>query len=543
MEKKKSLPVLSRRQFLWAGAATAASAAVVSLPGCGGVGHLLDPNADQYDLTVRYSERNLGGVRIRTRTYNGSIPGPTMRTAPGRRLIVNVKDQLPPNAPPQSGGGGGTGGGHGHGAIRAGDGETQNPNNPHDFNTTNLHVHGLQVRPHLFQPFGTSDPAADFLTIDPGGRFTYEFQIPADQPSGLYWYHPHWHGSTATQVFNGMAGLIVVEGPIDRVPEIAAARDLHMGIQLIRVDPSVDDPNLWVNEPIAGISGPTGFKGAYTKNFYTINGEAVAWIGPERSAAVNQLAPLTINMRPGEVVRLRILNGTDGSLMPLQLDGHKLHVIGWDGINLLEPEAEDVITMAPGNRCEVLIKAGASGVYALRQNPVIGEQFSDSPGLILANVVVAGAAMDMQLPSSLPAPTREFPLIEPSEVAATHRVEFSKEPSDQLVTGNMFLINGKLYDPDRIDHTVQRGTAEEWTLTAGTDEGHPFHVHVQSFQVVEINGQAVDKPMFRDVVWVPKGGTVKVRMRFKDWVGKSVYHCHILFHEDTGMMQNFMITP
>jgi suppressor of ftsI len=111
-------------------------------------------------------------------------------------------------------------------------------NNPHAFNTTNLHLHGLQVIPHLFQPLGTVEPTAPLIGVASGQTYKYEFQIPEDHPSGLYWYHPHYHGSAGVQVINGMAGLILVKGPIDEVPEIAAARDELLAIQNLKINRS-----------------------------------------------------------------------------------------------------------------------------------------------------------------------------------------------------------------------------------------------------------------------------------------------------------------
>jgi suppressor of ftsI len=172
----------------------------------------VESRVDEYTLQVGYSERELGPFRLRTRTYKSSLPGPLMVTRPGRALRIKLINHLPADPPA---------------ALPAG---IDPVNNPHAFNTTNLHVHGLQVIPHLFLPLGTVNPAAPLITVGSGQTFNYEFQIPDDHPSGLYWYHPHYHGSAGVQVVNGMAGLILVKGPIDEVPEIAAARDELLAI-------------------------------------------------------------------------------------------------------------------------------------------------------------------------------------------------------------------------------------------------------------------------------------------------------------------------
>jgi suppressor of ftsI len=180
---------------------------------------------DEYTLKVDYSERELGPFRLRTRTNNSRLPGPLMQTRPGHTLRIKLINNLPADpaatVPP------------GVDAL----------NNPHAFNTTNLHVHGLQVIPHLFQPLGSVYPAAPLIAVAGGQTFAYEFKLPNDHPSGLYWYHPHYHGSAGVQVVNGMAGLILVKGPIDEVPEIAKARDELLAIQNLKINPI--DKSFW----------------------------------------------------------------------------------------------------------------------------------------------------------------------------------------------------------------------------------------------------------------------------------------------------------
>ncbi len=511
---------ITRRGFLRAGAAVIAAPLALKLSGCAGSESFVGPGVDAYELVVGYKEQVVGGFRIRTRTYGGGIPGPTITTAPGRGLRVTINNQLPPNPHAE---------------------HSDNPNNPHDFNTTNLHVHGLHVVPHLFEPVGTSNPDAKLIAVEPGERYTYNFDIPQDQPPGLYWYHAHHHGSTAVQSFSGMAGLIIVRGNIDEVPEIKAAREQIVAVQSIRVEPDRNDPSLYVMEPLAGKTPEEGgFKAhGYDKTIFCVNGEAVSWLDQHDMAT--QLSVQTVNARPGEVIRFRMLNGADDQLMPMQLDGHTMHVIGYDGIALPNLLPQEVVELAPANRVEFLIRAGAPGTYAFRQLPVIGEQFADSEGMILLNLSVSGEPMTMGLPAQLP-PGME-PLPEPNAAGNSLEFEtiFPSSPEDNLLTGVAFKINNLLYKEDRIDHTSRLGTVEDWNVSATMEEGHPLHVHVNAFQVLEIDGQPVDPPIYKDTVWVRKGTTVKIRMPFDKFAGKTVYHCHILIHEDTGMMQNLMI--
>src|SRR5580704_15974808 len=227
---KKSTAAVTRRQFLLAGGAIAAGA---FLGGRADLAGAAEDGVAEYTLKVGYSERQLGSFKLRTRTYNSSLPGPLIVTRPGGTLRVELINNLPPDPPATAPPG-----------IDA-------LNNPHAFNTTNLHVHGLQVIPHLFQPLGTVDPAAPLIGVTSGQTYKYEFHIPEDHPSGLFWYHPHYHGSAGVQVINGMSGLILVKGPIDEVPEIAAARDELLAVQNLKINPLDGDSQKWGFEPLA----------------------------------------------------------------------------------------------------------------------------------------------------------------------------------------------------------------------------------------------------------------------------------------------------
>ena len=100
----------------------------------------------------------------------------------------------------------------------------------------------------------------------------------------------------------------------------------------------------------------------------------------------------------------------------------------------------------------------------------------------------------------------------------------------------MFLINGKAFDHDRVDQTMRLGDVEEWTITNDSDEWHTFHIHVNDFQLVEMDGKPVESINYQDNVSIPPDSSVKMRTRFSDFTGKFVFHCHVLFHEDHGMM-------
>ena len=516
-----------------------------------------------FRLRCGYKDMILDGTRVRLRAYNDQIPGPTITTRPGETLRVHLRNGLPPYDSS------GWNGDH---------------NVPHGLDTTNLHVHGMNVRPHLFTPLGTGDPLAPMVGIGPGQALDYVFEVPGDHPAGLYWYHPHHHGSTAVQTVSGMAGPIIVRGAIDEVPEIKAARDIPLVIQDIGLFPSETDPTLWTYEPkqnaiwqtfggdvtiynpATGKAEPTSLRGGFTTGdyalrYYLLNGqpffkETHNPTSPT-SPTPTQLMPQRIRVKPGEVVRLRVLNANSDNLMPIMLEGHDIHLLGLDGVNFSAVrtipaaagrESQGQVLLAPSNRAEFLVKGvQAPGVYRLLQLAQT-QQFLTSPQKTICEIEVIGRPMDMDLPTALPLATRNYPLIQPSEIKHIRTIQFGGTIPGVVnpVVGIDMLINNMQYGEAAVPTVVNRGDAEEWRLVVGGlhhggTEGHPFHIHMQSFEVISINGAPQPPGTFQDTVWVPAKSMVVVRMRFKQWLGKAVFHCHILPHEDTGMMQNILV--
>ena len=438
----------------------------------------------------------------------------------------------------------------------------------------------MDVLPHLFVPLGTSDALAPMIKIPPGEHLDYVFEIPDDHPPGLNWYHPHKHGATAVQAVSGMAGPLIVKGAIDDVPEIKAARSIPLVIQDIGLFQSEDDPDIWTYEPVQNamwqtyggyvtINGErTSLRGGFTTGdyqlrYYLLNGEPFfrethnEADNEDTSPVASQLSVQRFTLAPGEVVRFMMLNGSSDNLMPIVVDGHDVHLIAMDGVNFPAvrrvsadgfSEENGQILLAPANRTEFLIKASTTpGVYQIRQLPH-DRQFLESAAKVIAEIEVTGPAKDMSLPDQLPTPQREYPLINEEEVRRVRQIVFTGSVPGIIntVVGGDYLINNAIYSEREVPTVVELGSAEEWHLSLenthhGGVEGHPFHIHVNSFEVVSIGGIEQPPGLIQDTIWVPVGQTVVVRMRFKEYVGKAVYHCHILPHEDTGMMQNFLI--
>ena len=463
-------------------------------------------------LTARRAKVDIGApALVDTMTYDGGLPGPTWELRPGDRIELDLVNDLPALDHPR---------------------HSDDINRPHEWTHTNIHTHGLHVSPE-----GNSDNV--FLSVEPdGGTQRYEIDLPEDHAAGLFWYHPHKHGGVAAQVRAGMGGLIVVRGAIDEVPEVAAAAEKIMVIQALELD-----KDFTLLDPIPDPAEAEAFV-PRDQIIYPINGV----LHPK------------ITMHPGEVQRWRILNGAQGKFMSLRLADHELHAIAWDGLTLGEPEALGDALVSGGNRLDVLVKAGEVGTYDLvltpgsSQHPEIpGSPHPTTPPANVSKELVArtiltveviGEGPEMALPTSLPA---YDPPIAP--IARRRTVEYTVQRPDD--TGfDDFGIDGKAFDPDRPPYVAKLGTAEEWTIVNAHDRklpqhAHVFHIHVNPFKVTKINGVPVDKPFWRDT-YVLNGSdddSFTMETNFEDFTGQFVQHCHVLSHEDLGMMEKVEVQP
>ena len=529
---------------------------------------------DTQSLTLEcgWIRKEVAGKPVKLRAFNGTVPGPTIKTRPGQRLRITVKNSLTPYDSK---------------------GWPGNHNVPHALNSTNLHFHGLDIAPHLFEPLGTSDPTAKMIHIDPGRSFEYQVQIPADHPPGLYWYHPHLHGSTAVQAVSGMAGGLIVSGDIDEVPEIRAARDIPLVVQDLGLFPGPTDADPWCYDfeqnavwqtfggnvtkynPVTKQQEATTLKsgfttGDYPLRFFLLNGEPffqeVHNPAKTISPTGTQLTPVQIPLAPGEVVRFRLLNACSDNMMPIVVEGHEMNLLALDGVNFPEVRVLPVYTsstgegqvrLSPANRAEFLIKGIATpGTYRILQLAQT-DQFLESAAKVIAEIVVGGPAKDMALPTKLPVQKRYFPVDPNPPIANIRNIQFSGTfpPVVNPYVGIDFTINNNSYDEAAVQQVPALNSTEIWNVEVfgqhhGGTEGHPFHIHVNHFEPLTLtdktdpaNPKVTNYPpgTFLDTIWVPARSVVSVRMHFKQWIGKTVYHCHILPHEDTGMMQNFLI--
>ena len=362
---------------------------------------------------------------------------------------------------------------------------------------TNLHTHGLSV-----SPLGNSDNV--FLHVAPGGAQDYEIRIPSTHAPGLYWYHPHSHGHSDDQVRNGMSGALIVEGLLDPFPDL---RDLSEHVLLLK-DAQIGD-------------GHIVHRG----------------IGDDVIRTVNGMLNPTITLRPGETQLWRIGNVGADLYYPLTLDGHRFYEVARDGSRLARLVPKQQLLVEPGAREEVLVQAAGPGTYALRTARFsTGPQGNQYAGAVLATMHVAGAAV-----TPIALPDKLLPVADLRGAVTGRRTIVLSETEN----GDTLFIDGRTFDPGRTDTRVKLGAVEEWTIRNESGELHDFHMHQTHFQVTEVNGLPQPFDGYADIVNVPVHGEVRVIIPFTDpvIVGRFVYHCHLLSHEDKGMMATIEVAP
>lgn len=419
-------------------------------------------------LTAAPTDVVIAGTRIRALTYNGSLPGPTLRVRPGDRISLAFSNKL--DAP------------------------------------TNLHTHGLLVSPE-----GNGDNS--FLTVEPGATFEYEFQLGRDHPPGVFWYHPHHHGNVAEQIFSGLYGAIIVEDESPRGRQAIEDRERVLVISDIGFDASGDLRAASAMDRMFGREG----------DIVMVNGQAGA----------------TLDLRPGERERWRVVNACTSRHLRLRLDGQRMQLLGIDGGRYSEPPVVDEILLVPGNRADVLVTAVA-GESVLRTLPfdrgglgMMGGPVSAVSGADLLAFRVSGPAAPA--PGGLP--PRPTPRDLRRETMTGRRtLALAMGMMGMMGGGTSFTIDGREFDAARVDAETAPGALEEWTLVNTSTMDHPFHLHTWPMQLVEVGGMPIAGVDWRDVVPVPAGSSTVVRIPFERSTGRSVYHCHILDHEDSGMM-------
>ena len=397
--------------------------------------------------------------------------------------------------------------------------------------TTTLHWHGMHVSaandggPHIFIPPGTA----------------WNPQFTVKDKAGAYWYHPHLHMRTDEHVSKGIAGLVLVRD----TEEAAIGLPLRYG---------VDEFPL--------VLQTKGFDGS---------GQILMHTHLDTSVMVNGTIRPTADM-PAQVVRFRVLNGTSQRLYEVGFsDNRSFSLIGTDGGLLAAPVSLTRYRMAPGQRADILVDLSAdsgqhvqllsyaselpAGVYGSAQ-PGMGP---GATGSLIGYTANPLNGSDFQLLDiHVIAPTPNAVTAIPSALATFSRLQEGTENITRNLTftsagtmGNLngpFLINNVSFNMSVFNYAIPLNNIEIWSLTNQTPISHPFHIHDVQFFILDINGSPPPPALqgYHDVVLVPAGlGNVRFIAQFTDFADDSIpymYHCHMLPHEDDGMMGQFVVT-
>ena len=559
------------------------------------------------EMTITETEVTVGGYTFTTRAYTslklnagkasfsggaytGTIPGPSIEVRPGDKFKMKLINALPNDSstvdPPANCD-------HSH----EDDMPLGHVAGTHN-NTTNFHTHGLHISPSS----GSDDV---LMRIEPGESFDFVFDIPqnlvmpdgtmANHPAGTYWYHPHVHGATALQVAGGMVGAILIRDEANDdldtmfspnpTPEQGKEQLLVIGELILNTkDPCNGKTRLATYEEM-GHAGPLP---PGVVEFLYVNG---------------QVNPI-IRMRPSEVQRFRVLH--TGFRAPLdvafirvpddQVDpatslpkpGYTpfnyscvsmggppmlnrdvtraksvpFYQVATDGITYdaplkmpMENAVDEVeFLIPPGGRADLLVQFEA-GTYQMVTLGYLDIVCWDPE--VLATVIVSGEPdTRLQIPQTLTPPALYPPFddaMKPgNQVTNKREVKFKVSPNPTNPNRAIFTVDGKWFCDGRVDQCIELDAVEEWTIVNESGQigefVHPFHIHVNSFLVTSINGKSPARRTWRDTFFLPKrsdgiNANFVFLSRFLHFTGQYVLHCHILEHEDEGMMQLVQVEP
>jgi FtsP/CotA-like multicopper oxidase with cupredoxin domain len=429
-------------------------------------------------------------------------------------------------------------------------------------NDVNIHFHGLTVAP--------SPPGDDVVTTlaHPGQTLHYRVRVPRDHEPGLYWYHPHAHGETYDQVVTGMSGALIVDGLQEHLPALRAMRERVIVLRDVPTGAIPSDEDMPMNgmAPMNGMGSMRGMAAAHVAR----NGKPCRAEDGLRPT-LNRQPRAQIGIRPGEQQFFRVVNASAARYFDLSVDRTALELVARDGFPLDAYPGTPATMMvrhvflSPGARAEFVVTA-PDGPTVLRSACVDAGRTGDAdPAAILADLDDPdrllhrhdsgdpGAARSRFAPLTL-AVGRALPhgwyARPPPRPAVRRIVRFTEDADGFYINGKAFAMRD-MHGPPSI--VARSGTVEEWTIVNQTDEVHAFHIHQVHFVTEAVNGRRVAPPTWADTVNVPvrrrlRGGafvpgTARLLLDFRDPVvrGTFVYHCHLLDHEDAGMMATIRV--
>ncbi len=368
---------------------------------------------------------------------------------------------------------------------------------------TTVHWHGMHL-PAVMDG-GPHQP------IEPGATWTPQWQI--DQPAATLWYHPHPHGETEAQVRRGLAGLFLVDDAVEAalpLPRDYGVDDLPLVVQ----DVTFDDHGQFTDRP-AGFVGDLG-------DTILVNGT----LAPYADVAT-------------DVVRLRLVNGSSARVFGFDFsDSRPFAMIASDGGLLDAPVALEHLTLSPGERAEVLVEMAPGERVVLR---------SEAPDLgAVSGAASSGGADRFDVLELRAASTLEHRGEVPAALAPVERLDPDLATRDRDFRLNGTQINQRSMDLERIDAVIEAGSTELWTVLNEMPQAHNFHVHDVQFQVLDIDGEPPPPELagWKDTVYLDPGLPYRLILRFGSEADPDhpyMFHCHLLRHEDQGMMRQFLV--
>lgn len=418
-----------------------------------------DPMAAEYVLRADEGEMTFfAGKTTKTFGYNGNYLGPLIRMRNGESVSIRVDNMLE--------------------------------------DVTTIHWHGLEVN-------GDQD-GGPHQGIAPGDSWKPTFTVA--QPAATLWYHPHLKGTTADQVYMGLAGLIYIEDEVSdglNLPKDYGVNDFPVIVQ---------DRNF---SPDGNFHHQTNMMGVVPGDTLLVNGTIEPFVEVNRGK-----------------VRLRLVDASNSENYSFTMsDGSSFLQVASDGGFLEAPVTRSRVFLAPGERAEVIVD--------------FSQTEADTVSLMIGRFRVVEFRLSDRGPDTTEVPERLATLPEVDETVATEERRFEMEGM-----GISGTINGKYFHMNRIDEEVTLGNTEIWTVTTVgggmmmQQGGHPFHIHGTQFRILTRNGKTPppEERGFKDTVFVDIGEEVRLLVSFNH-EGLFMFHCHILEHEDFGMMGQFVVRP
>ena len=432
--------------------------------------------------------------------YQGNNTPPVIRTQPGTVLNVEYKNELAAQSREDC---------FGHPCMQM----------------TNLHFHGLHVSPNAPQ-----DDVLDMMA-SPGETLHYSVQVSPRQPPGLYWYHTHSHGESYVQDLDGMSGAIVVEGIERYVPEVLNMRERILVLRDLVLPKDAADRKSVMDS----VAMQTTQCGSEPED-------------PERAFTVNGTLRPKIDIAPGERQFWRIVNASPDLYADLEVDSGSFEVVALDGMPLayhdpaIRKRSMSHVLVPPAGRMEAIVTGPPADSHAALRSRCFdaGPDGDPNPAMLLADIVSAqppnlqsrpALGGDPVYATLSPTVLRRVEASDPQFV-----VDFTEDKQGFYINGQKFEMNsGPML-------TVDVGSLQHWRVTNSTKEVHPFHIHQVHFLVYAIDGKPAKNPVWLDTVNVPYGSSVDLVMDFTDPIirGMSLFHCHLLKHEDKGMMAKIL---